>query len=180
LRNTLAGEITEKNERVHVEQLIQQSLFIAHAYEAIPFEDPCQALHSTEFIRRRTLRDLTNNLCVIQSQVFFVYARLDIGLEYLPYFVVAPAGRGCPSPSRHPGLPVSPASKRALLCCWSVSAARPSSTASVFKTGVSLDGIGRRLGVGPIVSLCAHGNARFWLQTPISQRPGGPKAISYQ
>ena len=28
-------------------------------------------------------------------------------------------------------------------------------------------------------SLCAHGNARFRLQTP-SQRPGGPKAISHQ
>jgi carboxylesterase len=29
------------------------------------------------------------------------------------------------------------------------------------------------------LSLCAHGNARFRLQTP-GQRPGGPKAISYQ
>lgn len=29
------------------------------------------------------------------------------------------------------------------------------------------------------MSLCAHENARFRLQTP-SQRPGGPKAISYQ
>jgi hypothetical protein len=32
---------------------------------------------------------------------------------------------------------------------------------------------------GPTSSLCAHGNARFRLQTP-GQRPGGPKAISYQ
>jgi hypothetical protein len=31
----------------------------------------------------------------------------------------------------------------------------------------------------PLLSLCAHGNARFRLQTP-GQRPGGPKAISYQ
>jgi carboxylesterase len=29
------------------------------------------------------------------------------------------------------------------------------------------------------LSLCAHGNARFRVQTP-GQRPGGPKAISYQ
>jgi HPt (histidine-containing phosphotransfer) domain-containing protein len=29
------------------------------------------------------------------------------------------------------------------------------------------------------LSLCAHGNARFRLQTP-GQRPGGPKAISYE
>jgi hypothetical protein len=29
------------------------------------------------------------------------------------------------------------------------------------------------------LSLCVHGNARFRLQTP-GQRPGGPKAISYQ
>jgi hypothetical protein len=29
------------------------------------------------------------------------------------------------------------------------------------------------------LSVCAHGNARFRLQTP-DQRPGGPKAISYQ
>ena len=29
------------------------------------------------------------------------------------------------------------------------------------------------------MSLCAHGNARFRLQTP-GQHPGGPKAISYQ
>jgi hypothetical protein len=29
------------------------------------------------------------------------------------------------------------------------------------------------------LSLCADGNARFRLQTP-GQRPGGPKAISYQ
>ena len=32
---------------------------------------------------------------------------------------------------------------------------------------------------GPLLSLCAHGNARFRLQTP-GQRSGGPKAISYQ
>jgi hypothetical protein len=30
-----------------------------------------------------------------------------------------------------------------------------------------------------LLSLCAYGNARFRLQTP-GQRPGGPKAISYQ
>jgi hypothetical protein len=32
---------------------------------------------------------------------------------------------------------------------------------------------------GPLLSLCALGNAPFPLQTP-GQRPGGPKAISYQ
>jgi hypothetical protein len=32
---------------------------------------------------------------------------------------------------------------------------------------------------GPLLALCAHGDARFQLQTP-GQRPGGPKAISYQ
>jgi hypothetical protein len=32
---------------------------------------------------------------------------------------------------------------------------------------------------GPLLSLCAHGNARFRLKTP-GQCPGGPKAISYQ
>jgi hypothetical protein len=32
---------------------------------------------------------------------------------------------------------------------------------------------------GPTLSLCAHGNAPFRLQTP-GQRPGGSKAISYQ
>jgi hypothetical protein len=32
---------------------------------------------------------------------------------------------------------------------------------------------------GPLLSLCANGNARFRLHTP-GQRPGGPKAISYQ
>ena len=31
---------------------------------------------------------------------------------------------------------------------------------------------------GPLLLLCARGNARFRLQTP-GQRPGGPKAISY-
>ena len=31
-----------------------------------------------------------------------------------------------------------------------------------------------------LLSLCAHGNARFPLQNYPGQRPGGPKAISYQ
>jgi hypothetical protein len=32
---------------------------------------------------------------------------------------------------------------------------------------------------GPTFVTLPHGNARFWLQTP-GQRPGGPKAFSYQ
>jgi hypothetical protein len=36
LRSTLAGEITEKNERVRVKQPIEQSLLMAQAYGAIP------------------------------------------------------------------------------------------------------------------------------------------------
>ena len=108
------------------------------------------------------------NISVMATAAVIVGAVVIMGAEVIVGAVVIMGAEvimgatteraGTPQPASHPGPP-------AAMFRVAIAPLDPKKPVFDFRT--------------PLLSLCAHGSARFGLHTP-GQRPGEPKVISYQ